>query len=105
AGRKIVVMGDMGELGDDSVNMHAGVGSYALEAGIDALYAVGELSASACAAFGGNHFQSKDLLVEALEQELARANAGRLPLTFLVKGSRSAGMENIVEHLITRGNT
>ena len=105
AGRKIMVMGDMGELGDDSINMHAGVGSYALETGIDALYAVGELSASACATFGGNHFQSKELLAEALEQELARASADRLPLTFLVKGSRSAGMEKIVEHLITRGNT
>jgi UDP-N-acetylmuramoyl-tripeptide--D-alanyl-D-alanine ligase len=105
SGRKILVMGDMGELGDDSINMHAAVGDYAAQAGIDALYAVGDLSANACAAFGGNHFQSKDLLAVAVEQELTRATADGLPITFLVKGSRSAGMEKIVEHLITRGNT
>jgi UDP-N-acetylmuramoyl-tripeptide--D-alanyl-D-alanine ligase len=85
--------------------MHAAVGDYAAQAGIDALYAVGDLSANACAAFGGNHFQSKDLLAVAVEQELTRATADGLPITFLVKGSRSAGMEKIVEHLITRGNT
>ena len=104
SGRKILVMGDMGELGDDSVNMHAEVGAYALEVGVDALYAVGELSASACAAFGGNHFQSKELLATAVAQELTRASADNHPITFLVKGSRSAGMEKIVEHLTTRGN-
>ena len=105
AGRKILVMGDMAELGDDSINMHSEVGAYALEAGIDALYAVGEQSASACAAFGGNHFQSRELLATAVAQELSRASADNRPVTFLVKGSRSAGMEKIVEHLITRGNT
>ena len=105
SGRKILVMGDMGELGDDSVNMHSDVGAYALEAGIDALYAVGDLSANACAAFGGNHFQSKELLATAVSQELVRATADNRPVTFLVKGSRSAGMEKIVEHLITRGNS
>jgi len=105
AGRKILVMGDMAELGEDSINMHSEVGAYALEAGIDALYAVGEQSASACAAFGGNHFQSRELLATAVAQELSRASADNRPVTFLVKGSRSAGMEKIVEHLITRGNT
>ncbi len=79
AGRKILVMGDMGELGEDSVNMHSEVGAYALEAGIDALYAVGDLSASACAAFGGNHFQSRELLATAVAQELGQSQCRQSP--------------------------
>jgi UDP-N-acetylmuramoyl-tripeptide--D-alanyl-D-alanine ligase len=104
-GRTVLVMGDMGELGDDSVNLHSQVGMYAQQAGIDALYTVGDLSAHACQIFDGNHCATKELLATALEQELETADSENNPVTFLVKGSRSAGMEQIVEHLITRGDT
>ena len=102
SGRKILVMGDMGELGDDAVNLHWQVGHYAQQAGIDALYAVGELSAHACEAFAGKHVENKILLAALLEQELDAANLDNSPITFLVKGSRSAGMETLVEHITTR---
>jgi len=99
SGRRVLVMGDMGELGDDASSLHCQVGSYAQQAGIDALYSLGHLSANASQAFGGTHFEERDLLAVALTQEMQSA-----PVTFLVKGSRSAQMENTVDMLLTRGN-
>ena len=99
SGRRVLVMGDMGELGDDASSLHCQVGSYAQQAGIDALYSLGHLSANASQAFGGTHFEERDLLAVALTQEMQSA-----PVTFLVKGSRSAEMENTVDMLLTRGN-
>ncbi|MDG2502062.1 MAG: UDP-N-acetylmuramoyl-tripeptide--D-alanyl-D-alanine ligase [Porticoccaceae bacterium] len=98
-GRRVLVMGDMAELGDDAASLHRRVGGYAQRAAIDALYSLGDLSASASEAFGGSHFEDRDLLTEALTQELQSA-----PVTFLVKGSRSAHMEQTVDMLLTRGN-
>lgn len=98
-GRRVLVMGDMAELGDDAASLHRRVGGYAQRAAIDALYSLGDLSANASEAFGGSHFEDRDLLAEALTQELQSA-----PVTFLVKGSRSAHMEQTVDMLLTRGN-
>ena len=63
---------------------------------------MGELSAHACEAFAGKHVENKILLAALLEQELDAANLDNSPITFLVKGSRSAGMETLVEHITTR---
>lgn len=98
-GRRVLVMGDMAELGDDAASLHYQVGRYVHQAGIDALYSLGQLSANASEAFGGTHFQDRDLLTEALIQELQSDS-----VTFLVKGSRSAHMEQTVDMLLTRGN-
>ncbi|MGY8850579.1 MAG: UDP-N-acetylmuramoyl-tripeptide--D-alanyl-D-alanine ligase, partial [Pseudomonadales bacterium] len=98
------VMGDMAELGDDEVILHHQVGAYAQQAGVDALYSLGSLSANASQAFGGTHFEDRELLSEALTQELQAALASA-PVTFLVKGARSSQMEKTVEMLLTRGNT
>ncbi|OOZ41881.1 UDP-N-acetylmuramoyl-tripeptide--D-alanyl-D-alanine ligase [Solemya pervernicosa gill symbiont] len=94
-GHRWLVMGDMAELGDDAAALHAEVGVQAKALGIDRLYAVGELSAAAVEAFGAEafHFESKEALIEALRDQLAA------DVTLLVKGSRSARMEQVVEGL------
>ena len=104
SGRKILVMGDMGELGEDAVQMHRQVGDYAAGAEVDALYTVGELSVAAAEAFGATHYGSQDSLIDVLFEELQLAQSNNSEITFLVKGSRSSGMENIVNRLISRGD-
>jgi UDP-N-acetylmuramoyl-tripeptide--D-alanyl-D-alanine ligase len=96
AGRRILVIGDMGELGADAPRLHAEVGAYARACGIDRLFALGELSREAVRAFGANgrHFDAVDDLCEALQGELA---AG---VTVLVKGSRFMKMERVVGRCI-----
>ncbi len=93
--RKVFVMGDMGELGAESAAMHAEVGRYAREAGIDALLAVGEASRQAVEAFGkgARHFDHVDALREAARGE-ALAGAA-----ILVKGSRFMQMERVADAL------
>lgn len=96
----VLVIGDMGEVGDESAALHAEVGRYAAERGVDALYAVGPLSVSAVAAYGNSqpsrayHFKSQEELVTALRPTLTATTR------VLIKGSRSARMENVVTALI-----
>lgn len=104
AGRKILVMGDMGELGEDSVQMHRQVGDYAAQADVDALYTVGELSAAAAESFGAEHYSSQDRLIDVLFKELQLAQSNNSDITFLVKGSRSSGMEKVVDRLVNGGD-
>ncbi|MDX1252109.1 MAG: UDP-N-acetylmuramoyl-tripeptide--D-alanyl-D-alanine ligase [Gammaproteobacteria bacterium] len=96
AGRKVLVLGDMGELGDDAPLFHRQVGERARQAGIDKLYATGELSRDAVQAFGadGGHYANHDELIAALAADL---NA---QTTVLVKGSRFMRMERVVEALV-----
>jgi UDP-N-acetylmuramoyl-tripeptide--D-alanyl-D-alanine ligase len=96
-GHRILVLGDMGELGEWEEQSHREVGEYALEQGLDALYAVGALSALATEAFGANGhlFGTREELVAALASQLD----GNTKV--LVKGSRSAGMEGVVAALTT----
>jgi len=102
-GRRILIMGDMAELGEDASALHRQVGLYAQCAGIDAMFGVGTLTANACEAFGGQHFANKQALVTALEDEFSAAGGDQGAVHYLVKGSRSAGMEQVVEMLTTRG--
>lgn len=100
-GTRILVLGDMGELGDWAEGSHTEIGEYARAQGLDGLYAVGKLSALAVQAFGerGQLFASKQDLVEALK--------GRLDIStqVLVKGSRSAGMDEVVAGLTASADT
>jgi len=98
SGLRLFVMGDMGELGDNALEYHSLIGANAKQKGIEQLYAVGELSAKAVAAFGdgAKHFDSKQTLLEALKAQLSSDT------TILIKGSRSARMEEICEALINR---
>ena len=94
-GRRTLVLGDLGELGPDAALLHAEIGQYARAAGLDQLGTVGTLSAEASRAFGagGAHFAAHDALLIHLQTTLRPGDR------VLVKGSRLARMERIVEAL------
>ncbi|MBN3764809.1 UDP-N-acetylmuramoyl-tripeptide--D-alanyl-D-alanine ligase [Burkholderia sp. Ac-20365] len=91
---RVLVMGDMGEVGDNGPAFHREVGAYAKERGIDALYAMGDASRDACAAYGGEAHHCDD--VNALVAQLQQAAYGSAA-TYLVKGSRFMKMERVVD--------
>jgi UDP-N-acetylmuramoyl-tripeptide--D-alanyl-D-alanine ligase len=91
----ILVLGDMGELGSRSAEFHRDVGAYARRRNISSLYALGEASREAVAAFGaaGTHASSLDELLHGLRA------AATPRATLLVKGSRFMQMERVVAAL------
>ncbi len=93
AGKKVLVLGDMGELGTDAAAMHAQIGLAARDAGIDRLLALGDLSRETVGAFGAGamHFERIQELLAELENELTPDT------TVLVKGSRFMQMERVVQ--------
>jgi len=92
-GKRVLVLGDMGELGEEGPALHREIGQQARRAGIDHLLTLGELSEVAARAFGkgATHFRELDALCTALERLLGRST------TVLVKGSRFMRMERVVE--------
>lgn len=100
AGDTILVLGDMGELGDDAAGLHAEVGRAVRKAGVDRLLATGELSRHAVNAFGdnGSWFADIDALIESLRMQTTHGSR------ILVKGSRAMRMERVVDALIGNGN-
>lgn len=99
SGRRVLVLGDMGELGTGAEQLHTELGVYALSAGIDQLYTLGNLSAKASEAFKGQHFTDLESLKAPLFNEIERRD-----LTLLVKGSRSSKMDLVVDMLVA-GNS
>jgi len=101
AGERWLVLGDMAELGADARALHAAIGERARQRGVDRLFAVGPLGAATVEAFGagGEHFDDKPTLIAALRAQLHPG------VTCLVKGSRSAGMEQVVAALVPAGAT
>ncbi|HJW25592.1 MAG TPA: UDP-N-acetylmuramoyl-tripeptide--D-alanyl-D-alanine ligase [Rhodocyclaceae bacterium] len=97
-GRKILVLGDMGEIGDASAQYHDEVGGYAKSQGVDLLFALGDASQLAARNFGdgGRHFRNPEDLLAALRPELAAGT------TVLVKGSRFMKMERIADAIATQ---
>ncbi|PID63289.1 MAG: UDP-N-acetylmuramoyl-tripeptide--D-alanyl-D-alanine ligase [Gammaproteobacteria bacterium] len=115
-GERHLVLGDMAELGDDAEDIHGEVGRYARERGIDAIWTVGALAGEADCAFAdtraprlrqrdargafesdlseGGHFADQPSLSAALRQVLD------VDSVVMVKGSRSAHMERVVEALV-----
>ncbi len=91
-----LVLGDMRELGDDAIAMHAEAGRRAKAAGIARLYTLGALSAAAAQAFGdgASQYDSHDALATVLRNEL------RAGVRVLVKGSRGSAMDRIVTALL-----
>ena len=98
--KTVLVLGDMAELGQSAERLHAEIGEKAKVAGVTALYATGVLSTETVNAFGENgyHFQSKEKLIDTLKEDLTGSEV------VLVKGSRSAAMEEVVEQILTRDN-
>jgi len=92
-GTRILVLGDMGELGPGAAELHREVGTQAKAAGIDRLLCLGEMSAHAVQGFGpgGMHFERIEELLAEVEQALGPET------TLLVKGSRFMKMERVVQ--------
>ena len=97
-GKRILVMGDMGETGAAAGQFHDEIGGHAKSAGIDRLFALGELSEAAAHNFGEGaaHFGKVEDLVKALVAELGPR------VTVLVKGSRFMRMERVVEAIVEK---
>jgi UDP-N-acetylmuramoyl-tripeptide--D-alanyl-D-alanine ligase len=93
--RRWLVMGDMGELGEAASESHAEIGRFARDNRIDRLFATGKLSALAVEAFGSGAewFADIESLVHAVNAEITRE------VCVLVKGSRSARLERVVDAL------
>ena len=95
-GPRLLVMGDMGEVGSQGPQFHQEAGRSAHARGIDTLFTLGEQSQAASAAFGaGRHFNDVAELAAAVLAELPHA------ASILVKGSRFMKMERIVQAVMT----
>ncbi len=96
AEQKILVLGDMAELGEETKSLHYDIGAYAKAVGLNQLFACGDLSEQTVRGFGegGCYFPSVESLSDACVS-LANENT-----VYLVKGSRSAKMERVVGALI-----
>ena len=103
-GYRALVIGDMGEVGDQAKAFHREIGEYARERGIDAMFALGDETRESCDAFGAHaaHFAAVDELMAALTASRSSvAEQGRG--TILVKGSRFMKMERVVRALTLEG--
>ncbi|MBV9576876.1 MAG: UDP-N-acetylmuramoyl-tripeptide--D-alanyl-D-alanine ligase [Gammaproteobacteria bacterium] len=96
AGKKILVLGDMKELGPEAKSIHQAMAEAIRQAGIDFLFTYGELSATTAQAFGEGayHFSEQEKLVNALKPFLYNQT------TILIKGSRSMKMEKVIAGLM-----
>ena len=95
-GRPWAAMGDMGELGERAVRLHAEIGDYARSVGVERLFTVGRLAEAAAASFGAGSetFTDVESMVRRLRSQL------KADVNLLVKGSRSAAMERVVTALL-----
>jgi UDP-N-acetylmuramoyl-tripeptide--D-alanyl-D-alanine ligase len=91
-GPRWLVLGDMGEVGDQGPQFHVEVGAYAKERGVEHVLTLGTLARHTAASFqGARHFDDMSLLQKAVQ--LALPDAGSV----LVKGSRFMRMERVVD--------
>ena len=97
-GEKILVLGDMGELGKNAAEMHAEIGAYAKASGLNSLYALGEMSVDTVAAFGNGarHYASPQALADDLSEHMKNGT------NVLVKGSRFMAMERVVDAIVIK---
>lgn len=95
AGERILVMGDMRELGEKAVLYHQEIGEAAKNSGIQQLFCYGDLTRHTAAAFGKKayFFADRDELIQALKPQL------REQVTVLIKGSNSMQMDQVVAAL------
>ncbi|HFF8548558.1 TPA: UDP-N-acetylmuramoyl-tripeptide--D-alanyl-D-alanine ligase [Kluyvera cryocrescens] len=99
-GYRVLVVGDMAELGAESEACHIQVGEAAKAAGIDRVLSVGHLSQAISDASGaGEHFTDKVSAIARLNMLIKEHKT----ITILVKGSRSAAMEEVVRALQENG--
>lgn len=96
-GNTLLVLGDMGEVGDQSDEYHAEVGLFARQAGVKLLYALGEATEHTARAFGEGamHFKNIDILID---NTMNTTKQGQWSV--LVKGSRFMKMERVVQAIV-----
>ncbi|MEH6824223.1 MAG: UDP-N-acetylmuramoyl-tripeptide--D-alanyl-D-alanine ligase [Motiliproteus sp.] len=102
-GKRLLVLGDMAELGQDAANLHAELGRFAADLQLDEVYTVGTLAAYTSAAFA----QQRHLVEQAFDDKQVLLTA-MVPVldaetVVLIKGSRSAAMEQVVNGLTNKG--
>ena len=112
SGTRILILGDMGELGSEARSYHQEVGEYAKKREIEHLLTVGVLSQVTSDAFygaklqNGCHFSDKAELVNKLNTLINCANKNNSEtnkqISILIKGSRSAHMEQVVKEVIAQ---
>ena len=94
---RLLVLGDMGEVGQQGPQFHEEVGAYAKHSGVQALFTLGDLCVHSSHAFeGAQHFDDMGRLQQAVLDQIATYNS------VLVKGSRFMKMERVVETLRNR---
>lgn len=95
-GKKILVLGDMAELGDEAEPWHTQAGYAARSAGVEFLLAVGDLARFATNSFGqgASHFPNTQALINVLPPQLGTG------INVLIKGSRCMALENVVLKLL-----
>ena len=95
---RLLVLGDMGEVGNQGPEFHAEVGRYAAEREIEAFFTLGDLCLHSAQAFGAaRHFQDMDSLLAAVTGQLGEFRS------VVVKGSRFMKMERVVQALMSHG--
>jgi UDP-N-acetylmuramoyl-tripeptide--D-alanyl-D-alanine ligase len=109
---RVLVLGDMGEVGERGEQYHDEVGQYARDCGIDVLLTLGDLSRSSARAFAnaGEFNKSEPMAFESTESgfaQLLAALEAQLPhcASVLVKGSRFMRMERVVQHVMNNNAT
>jgi UDP-N-acetylmuramoyl-tripeptide--D-alanyl-D-alanine ligase len=95
-GRKILVLGDMGEIGEASGQYHDEIGGYDKSQGVDLLFAIGDACQQAVRNFGegARHFTDIEKLIAAVNKEMGPET------TVLVKGSRFMKMERVADAIV-----
>jgi len=111
-----LVLGDMGEVGDQGPEFHREVGAYAAEQGITKLFALGQQSQLAVQGFddvkkngtlaSAKHFSDMDSLIAQVRDAFyAQSSGSNQHLNILVKGSRFMRMERVVQALLEEAKT
>jgi UDP-N-acetylmuramoyl-tripeptide--D-alanyl-D-alanine ligase len=100
-GKPWLIFGAFGELGDDSIKIHADMGEVIKASGVQRLFAIGDDARYTVQAFGAGatFFDSQDELISVLKQELQGDE------TLLIKGSRARRMENVAAALVDNFRT
>lgn len=99
AGRKVAILGDMGELGSEEVMLHEQIGKAVIDDGIDVLLTAGPLSKGMVDYVGSNAsivaiaYDTKEELITSLPENIKKGD------TILVKASHFMGFSEIVKYL------
>ena len=103
-GTQVMVLGDIGELGEAAISEHQSLGRTIATTGINVLLCVGEYApytvagAQEISAINAHAFADKDSLLAYLQSYLQAQQAQ--PCTVLFKGSRSMEMETLINALV-----